>query len=117
MKLAAFDRFCKRLPGSEYVVQWGGSHVHKVGGKLFALASDWMRGGEDFAYIFKAAPMAFEILLEQGVAARAPYLRRGYWVIVESAALPDADLRGYIADSHRIVAASLTKAARARLGL
>src|ERR1700681_4273198 len=29
-----FDKFCRALPASTYVVQWGGSHVWKVGGKV-----------------------------------------------------------------------------------
>ena len=29
--------FCAALPATSHVVQWGGSHVWKVGGKLFAI--------------------------------------------------------------------------------
>jgi predicted DNA-binding protein (MmcQ/YjbR family) len=31
--------FCLCLSGATHVVQWGGSDVYKVGGKVFAIAS------------------------------------------------------------------------------
>ena len=37
-----YNAFCKSLPATHYVVQWGGSHVWKVGGpkgKVFAIAN------------------------------------------------------------------------------
>jgi predicted DNA-binding protein (MmcQ/YjbR family) len=40
MRLEAFDALCASLPGATMVVQWGESHVHKVGGKVFAMAAD-----------------------------------------------------------------------------
>jgi len=107
--LAAFDAFCAGLPGAGFVVQWGGSHVHKIGPKVFAI------GGEGF--VFKATPLGFALLMEQGLATRAPYLHRGYWVQVTPIALKRADLFHYLAESHRVVAASLTRAARRELGL
>lgn len=107
--LSAFDRFCRGLKGSNFVVQWGGCHVHKVGPKLFALSMD--------GYIFKATPVSFALLTEQGLAVRAPYLRQGYWLRVESDALARADLFRYIEDSYRMAVASLTRAQRRELGL
>jgi predicted DNA-binding protein (MmcQ/YjbR family) len=108
MKLAAFDAFCASLPGSGFVVQWGGAHVHKVGGKVFAI-------GQEGAFVFKATPLAYEVLREQGVAVRAPYLPRGNWLKV--GAMPDAELRELLAQSYRLVTARLTKAVRAQLGI
>jgi predicted DNA-binding protein (MmcQ/YjbR family) len=32
-----FNEFCRALPATTYVLQWGGSHVWKVGGKVFAM--------------------------------------------------------------------------------
>lgn len=113
-RLAAFDRFCAKLPGSHMVVQWGESHVHKIGPKVFAIGGGFP--GED-GYVFKASPLAFQLLREQGLASRAPYLRRGTWLRVEGGVLSDAALFEYIAESHRLVAASLTRAQRAELGL
>jgi predicted DNA-binding protein (MmcQ/YjbR family) len=108
--LAAFDRYCRGLKGSNFVVQWGGCHVHKVGPKLIAFS---LEGG----YVFKATPMAFALLTEQGLARRAPYLRQGYWLYVEQGALKQADLFGYLQDSYRLAVAALTRAQRRELGL
>jgi predicted DNA-binding protein (MmcQ/YjbR family) len=37
MTYTKFNAFCRGLPATTYVVQWGGSHVWKVGGKVFAI--------------------------------------------------------------------------------
>jgi len=37
MTLDEYNEFCRTLPATTYVVQWGGSHVWKVGGKVFAI--------------------------------------------------------------------------------
>ena len=39
MTPAAFNAFCRTLPATTYVCQWGGSHVWKIGGKVFAIGS------------------------------------------------------------------------------
>lgn len=108
--LAAFDRFCKGLAGSNFVVQWGGCHVHKVGPKLFALSM--MHG-----YVFKATPVSFAMLTEQGLAKRAPYLRQGFWLHVQADVLTSAEFFGYVEESYRLAVAALTRAQRAKLGL
>ncbi len=113
-RLAAFDKFCAGLPGSHQVVQWGGSHVHKVGAKMFAAGGGFP--GED-AYVFKATQLTFQLLREQGLATRAPYLPRGNWLRVEGGAMSNAGLFSHIEQSYRMIAASLTRAERARLGL
>jgi predicted DNA-binding protein (MmcQ/YjbR family) len=110
--LAAFDAFCQGLPGASFVVQWGESHVHKVGGKLFAIGN--LR---DEGFVFKATPMGFTILLEQRLAERAPYLRRGHWVYVAPRALKRAELFASLRESHRLAVAALTRAQRRELGL
>ena len=112
MKLSRFDSFCARLPASTFVVQWGGSHVHKVGGKVFAIG----HFAGEAAYVFKTTPLSFALLLDQGLASRAPYLPRGNWVRV-SGGVPDAMLRDLLRQSYDLVAARLTKATRASLGL
>jgi predicted DNA-binding protein (MmcQ/YjbR family) len=110
--LAAFDAFCRGLPGANFVVQWGESHVHKVGGKLFAIGNL-----TDAGFVFKATPLGFTLLLEQGLAERAPYLRRGHWVHVAPRVLKQAELFSYLRESHRLAVASLTRAQRRELGL
>jgi predicted DNA-binding protein (MmcQ/YjbR family) len=113
-RLDAFDKFCAGLPGSHMVVQWGGSHVHKVGAKMFAIGGGF--SGED-SYVFKTTPLAFQILREQGLATRAPYLPRGNWLRVEGDAMSGKDIFAHIEQSYRMIAASLTRAERAKLGL
>jgi predicted DNA-binding protein (MmcQ/YjbR family) len=110
--LAAFDAFCRGLPGANFIVQWGDSHVHKVGPKLFAIGNL-----SDEGFVFKASPLAFEVLLEQGVASRAPYLRRGYWMHVAPRALKRAELFEHLRVSHSLAVAALTRAQRRELGL
>lgn len=108
--LAAFDRFCRELPGSNFIVQWGDCHVHKVGPKLVAFS---MEGG----YVFKATPMGFALLTEQRLAQRAPYLRRGYWLYTEKGALKQAEFFAYLQESYRLAVAALTRVQRRELGL
>ncbi len=62
--------------------------------------------------------MAFELLIEHGLATPAPYLGRAKWVQLKSPdALPAAELIAYLAQAHALVAARLTRAERKRLGL
>jgi predicted DNA-binding protein (MmcQ/YjbR family) len=110
--LAAFDAFCQGLPGANFIVQWGESHVHKVGGKLFAIGNL-----SDDGFVFKTTPLAFTMLLEQGLAERAPYLTRGHWVHVAPRALKRVELFAYLRESHCLAVASLTRAGRRELGL
>ncbi len=55
-----FNTFCAALPASTHVVQWGGSDVWKVGGKVYAIGG--MGKGPDFAVTFKVSQMMFEVL-------------------------------------------------------
>lgn len=115
MNLTQFDKLCNSLPGASMVIQWGDSHVYKIGGKLFALANTW--NGET-AFVLKASLLSYQILLEQGIATRAPYLTRGNWLqIANPTTLPDADLAAYIKQSYQIIAAKLPKALKAEIGL
>lgn len=108
----AFRRFVTSLPAATMVEQWG-SHVAKVGGKVFALiATD----GSSIA--FKVTEMSFEGLTAIEGIGQAPYFAKRHWVSVgKGAALSDADLKAYIAASHRMIASKLTRKLRAELGL
>ena len=118
MKLDAYNKFCASLPATTSVVQWGGAHVWKVGGKVFAIAG-W--SDEDFPYVtFKVSDLAFDILKEQPGLRPAPYLapRGGKWIqLHQKGALDDKDLEAYLAESHRLISLKLTKKLRAELGL
>lgn len=99
------------LPAATHVVQWGGSDVYKVGGKVFAICG--LRGGLSF----KVSPIGFEVLTSGGPARQAPYLAKGHWVIVELDGLDPGEAAGWIETAYGLIAAKLTKAARAELGL
>lgn len=117
MTYEEFDRFCASLPAATYVKQWGGAHVWKVGGKVFAIGG-WEAKGP--AFIFKATPLAFEMMKAAPGLRPAPYLAsRGLsWLQrVDDTSLSDDDLRGYLRKSHELVGAGLTRAARRELGL
>jgi predicted DNA-binding protein (MmcQ/YjbR family) len=117
MTPAAFDAYCQTLPAATYVCQWGGSHVWKVGGKVFAIGS-W---DEPLAGItFKVTPLSFEILRAQPGLRPAPYLAsRGMKWIQHHAkpGLSDRELKQYLRVSHELVARGLSKKMRAALGL
>ncbi len=109
----AVEAHCLSLPAATLHVQWGGTHVFKVGGKIFALS-----GGEVWDLAFKASDMAFELLCEQGLARPAPYLRRAKWVqLIQPHALGDADIEAYLTQAHAIVSGKLTRKLKAELGL
>ncbi len=113
----AFNAFCGTLPAATYCCQWGGSHVWKVGGKVFAIGS-W---DEKLAGItFKVTPLSFEVLREQPGLRPAPYLAsRGLKWIQHHArpGLSGAELEQYLRVSHRLVAQGLSRKARTALGL
>jgi len=118
MKLAAYNRFCRSLPATTHVVQWGGAHVWKVGGKVFAIAGAG-EGGK-VAVTFKCSEMSFDILRGEPGCRPAPYLAsRGMkWIQrFGPGSIDDAALKAYLRESHRLVAAGLTAKLRADLGL
>ncbi|MDR7224840.1 MmcQ/YjbR family DNA-binding protein [Aminobacter aminovorans] len=118
MTLDDYNSFCASLPHTSHVVQWGGAHVWKVGGKVFAIAG-WSEGA-GLAVTFKVSEMAFDILKEQPGLRPAPYLAsRGMkWIQRQNGeTMDDEGLRDYIGESHRMIAAKLPKATRRELGL
>lgn len=118
MTYEQYNAFCGSLPATSYVMQWGGSHVWKVGDKVFAIGG-WDEGKE--AHItFKVSDLAFEVLKEQRGLRPAPYLAtRGLKWIQHYAkpGLKDKELMAYLEASHRIVAEGLPKKRRMALGL
>jgi predicted DNA-binding protein (MmcQ/YjbR family) len=117
MTYTDFNTFCASLPATTHVMQWGGAHVWKVGGKVFAIGG-WEADRE--AYTFKVSDIAFEVLKDQPGCRPAPYLAsRGLKWIQHYAApgLTDDDLRDHIRISHRLVAKGLSRKLRAELGL
>lgn len=113
-----YNAFCSSLPAATHVVQWGGAHVWKVGGKVFAIGG-WSSGDEPYV-TFKCSGIAFEMLKDQPGLRPAPYLAsRGFkWIQMHGEpGLSDEDLKLYLVESHRLVSQKLTKKLRAELGL
>jgi len=113
-----FNQFCASLPATTHVVQWGGSDVWKVGGKVFAIGG-WGAGREPH-FTFKVSDVAYEFLKQQPGLRPAPYLAsRGLkWIQQhDGPGLSDSELRDYLRESHRIVAAGLTRKLRRELQL
>lgn len=118
MNYDQFNDFCRSLPATTYVVQWGGSHVWKVGGKVFAIGG-W---DDDSAprFTFKTTELSYEVLQHQDGLRPAPYFAtRGMKWIQQYAApgLSDGELKDYLSDSHYVVSLGLTKKKRKELGL
>ncbi len=113
-----FNDYCRSLPTTSYVMQWGSSHVWKVGGKVFAIGG-WAKNGQP-AFTFKTCDLDFEILKDQSGFRPAPYLasRSMKWIQqYDSSADGDDDLQYYLRESHRLVSLGLTKKMQKELGL
>jgi predicted DNA-binding protein (MmcQ/YjbR family) len=117
MTYEEYNAFCASLPATTHVVQWGGSHVWKVGGKVFAIGG-W--DNDQPSFTFKVSEIGYEVLKEQPGLRPAPYLAsRGLKWIQHYAepGLSDEELRDYIRDSHEMIARALPKKRRRELGL
>ncbi len=118
MTYEEFNDFCGHLPATSHVVQWGGAHVWKVGGKVFAIGG-W-NNEERSGITFKVTELAFDILKDQPGLRPAPYLAsRGMtWIQhYDEPGLSDDDLKDYLRLSHKIVASGLSKKKQKELGL
>ncbi|MBL4749880.1 MAG: MmcQ/YjbR family DNA-binding protein [Amylibacter sp.] len=112
-----FNIFCKNLPATTHVVQWGNADVWKVGGKVFAI-SGWNDGKD--AFTFKVSEIAFEVLGEMPGIRPAPYLAsRGFKRLqhYKAPGLSDDELKKHITYSHQMIAAALSKKKQHELGL
>ena len=113
-----YNAFCGSLPATTHVVQWRGSHVWKVGGKVFVIGG-WDDEGEP-RFTFKVSEVAYEMLRDQPGLRPAPYLAsRGMKWIQHFAGpgLSDDELKDYFRQSHFIVSRGLSKKKQKELGL
>lgn len=117
MTLDDYNTFCSSLPQSEYVIQWGGAHVWKVGGKLFAIATT---KSDTLSITFKVSEVGYEILRDMDGLRPAPYMAsRGMKWIQHYAepGLSESELKSHIQSSYEMAIKRLTKKARVELGL
>lgn len=118
MTLDQYNTFCSGLPHSEHVVQWGGAHVWKIGGKVYAIAG-WYDGAAP-PVTFKCSEITFNALKDQPGMRPAPYLAsRGMTWLQRTAPLSvnDNALKHLISESYRLVATGLPKKVRKTLGI
>ncbi len=113
--LAAMSRelinsICAALPGAEVSDPWGGGHdAWKVGGKMFAA----MGTIDDGVSVKTPDIETAQMLIEAGVAVKAPYFHRS-WVRLPVDTAED-ELRHRIESSYARVRSGLTKKAQAAL--
>ena len=113
-----FNDFCRSLSATTYVVQWGGAHVWKVGGKVFAIGG-WGKDNQP-GFTFKTTKENFLFLSDLPGYRPAPYLASRGMKWIQQYAAPDQqddELRFYLRESHRIVSLGLTKKMQRELGL
>jgi predicted DNA-binding protein (MmcQ/YjbR family) len=113
-----FNQFCAALKETMHVVQWGNSHVWKVGGKVFAVGG-WGKDKQP-AFTFKTSDQNFDFLRECDGYQPAPYLAsRGMkWIQqTDDSAEKNEALQYYLNESYRIVSLGLTKKKQKELGL
>lgn len=111
------NAYCRALPRTTHVTQWGNQDVWKLGGKVFAVVGS----GEDSATVsFKAGEIGFEVLQDMQGLQPAPYLAsRGMkWIQwFGPGGLDDDGLKAELKKSYEMIAGALTKKKRAELGL
>lgn len=113
-----FNSFCRSLPATAHLIQWGNAHVWKVGEKVFSIGG-WEKSNEP-AFTFKTSSLNFNILKEEKGFRPAPYMasRGMQWIQqYETSIKTDDQLRYYIEESHRLVSLGLTKKKQRELGL
>lgn len=118
MNYEEFNKFCGSFPATTYVVQWGNSHVWKVGGKVFAIGG-WSKDKQP-AFTFKTSEQNYYFLSECQGYIPAPYFAsRGMkWIQqIDFDEEKDENLQYYITESYRLVSLGLTKAKQKELAL
>jgi predicted DNA-binding protein (MmcQ/YjbR family) len=99
------------LPAAAKVTLWERLDVYKLRGKVFASC------GEAEGLSFKASEIAYAVLTDDGPGRPAPGFVGGHWVNLALSDLEPDETAGWLAGSHRLAAAGLTRKVRAELGL
>ncbi len=113
MRREDVNAHCATMPGAEVSDPWGGGHdCWKVAGKMFALM-----GAMNLGVSIKCADASeAAMLIDLGVAERAPYLARGGWVLVRWGTMDGDELRGRLTRSYLTVRRGLPKRLQTNLG-
>ena len=104
------NAICAALPGAEVSDPWGGGHdAWKVAGKMFACIGTMTPGISVKTEGIEAA----EMLIDAGIAEKAPYFHRS-WVLIPWETAPD-EARHRIETSYRLIRGKLPKKVQAAL--
>ena len=104
MTYEKFNDFCYSLTATSYVIQWRGSHVWKVGGKVFAIGG-WAYADKP-AFTFKTSDSDFLFLSDEPGYRPAPYFasRGMMWIQqFDAPGTEDDELIYYLKESYRMV--------------
>jgi predicted DNA-binding protein (MmcQ/YjbR family) len=105
MNVDEIRKFCLSFPGATEKLQWEDALCFKVSEKLFAVL-----GLDNVRLMFKCAPEIFTELIEREDIDPSPYLGRYKWVILHRLdAVPWAELKDLIRQSHEMVAAKTSR--------
>ncbi len=118
MTYEAFNDYCCKLAVVSYVIQWGDSHVWKVGGKVFAIGG-WEHADKP-AFTFKTSESDFLYLSDEPGYRPAPYFASRGMKWIQQYDTPnkeDDELMYYLKESYRIVSLGLTMKMQKELGL
>ena len=118
MNYEDFNEFCRGMPHTTHVVQWGNSDVWKIGGKVFAIGG-WQKNNTP-AFTFKTSEHNFDVLRDHPGYRPAPYLASRGMKWIQQYEAPDSEddnLKYYLQESYRIVSLGLTKKLQKQLGL
>jgi predicted DNA-binding protein (MmcQ/YjbR family) len=118
MTLDELNIFCASLRHATHVVQWSGSHVWKIGGKVFVIAN--FLKSDELGVSFKCSPFSFDLLKDKKGLRPAPYLAsRGMsWIQwMNGKSMDDSALQDYLRESYRLASLNLTKRVQRELGL
>lgn len=118
MTYEGFNDYCRALSATSHVIQWGNSHVWKVGGKVFAIGG-W-EYSDKAAFTFKTSEPDFLYLSYEPGYRPAPYFATRGMMWIQQYDVPDAkddELIYYLNESHQIVSLGLTKKKQKELGL
>lgn len=122
LTLDEFNAVCGAQPHSTKVIQWMGSHVWKVGGKVYAIGTPGTKaedqsGDTPTSFTIKTDEHTADFLRAMKGIGTAPHLTRGNWLKFSIDCDMEAeDLKVYIVQSHGLIAHSLTKKLRKELG-
>ena len=112
MTRALVNQICATFPGASLSDPWGGGHdAWKVGSKIFASMGAIMEGVSVKTDSVETAQM----LIEAGVGIKAPYFHRS-WINI-SWDMEETELRGRLANSYRLIRATLPKKQQASLAM